>query len=871
MASVAQPVGTVTMVFTDIEGSTRLLEELGVDAYREALAEHRRIVRAACGRHEGYEVDYEGDAFFYAFASARAAVAAVSEAMAGLEAGPIQIRVGIHTGEPELDPPKYVGMDVHRAARIMAAAHGGQVVLSPSTAALLEPGSVELKELGRHRLKDLSNPVVLHQLPVEGLPDAFPPLKTLYRSNLPVPATPFLGRQHELAEVVELLSREGIRLVTLTGPGGTGKTRLALQAAAEVSDSFPDGVWWVPLAPLRDPALLLPSIAEVLGVKEQPDREIVETLAVRLDGSRLLVLLDNAEHLLPELASKLAGLRAAAPTVVMLATSRERLQLSGEEVWPVPSLEEQEGVELFLARVRSLGGETPDGLVVRELCRRLDSLPLALELAAARTAVFSPDQLLERLGQRLDLLKGGRDADPRQQTLRATIDWSYQLLGEDEQLVFRALSVFVAGCTYEAAEHVAGADPDVLQSLLDKSLLRRRDSALGQRYWMLETISQYASELLAEDGASRPLLDRLCTEVAKDHWTQWRGLRGHNAEVTARVSLELDNHRVAVAHALDERHVVLAGQLLHGLYLFLLARGQGAEACRLAQRYLELDNEGVLPIERIPGLMAAGEALLYTGHRDRALAAKSELLAIVKANPNTAVDGSPTDWMVAAILSDFAYAALDRGDVDEANRLAEEAVEVRKSHVSSQTALGVDFGIGHALLALSEVAFARRDFQRARAIGIEAAERFGEHSEAVLVRVFLAECDLLRGHIDGGSQGLAENIDALFLLDDSTAVAFGLRVAGILAERVGASARCVTLFEIAARIEEEAGMVSRGVRRAEIEDAVLHDAEATLGDVMANTTRENAATFKPDAAVELALSLIVEIAARHPGVTINHP
>jgi len=355
MTAVEQPSGTVTLVFTDIEGSTRLLEELGTDGYRAALAEHRRVVRDAFARYQGYEVDFEGDAFFYAFASAPAAVAAVAEAMAGLEPGPIRIRVGIHTGEPALDPPKYVGLDVHRAARVMSSAHGGQVVVSPSTVALLEPGSVQLRDLGQHRLKDLSAPIPLYQLQIDGSPVDFPPLKTLYRSNLPVPATPFLGRERELGEVTGRLSDPETRLLTLTGPGGTGKTRLALQAAAEVSDGFPDGVFWVALAPLRDPALVVGSVAQALELTESAGEDPTAALARTLVGKRVLVVLDNVEHLLPDAAAELAALAAACPTLRLLVTSRERLQLQVESVWPVPPLSEHDGERLFVERARAVG------------------------------------------------------------------------------------------------------------------------------------------------------------------------------------------------------------------------------------------------------------------------------------------------------------------------------------------------------------------------------------------------------------------------------------------------------------------------------------------------------------------------------------
>jgi predicted ATPase/class 3 adenylate cyclase len=500
LMTVAQPAGTVTLVFTDIEGSTRLLEELGVDAYRDALSTHREIVRGSCSRHDGYEVDYEGDAFFYAFRSAQEAVSAVGEAMVGLDGGPIRIRVGVHTGEPALDPPKYVGLDVHRAARIMAAAHGGQVVLSPSTVALLEPGSVQLRDLGAHRLKDLSAPIPLQQLLVDGLPTDFPPLKTLYRSNLPVPATPFLGREEELAAVVGRLTAPDTRLLTLTGPGGTGKTRLSLQAAADAADQYPDGITWVPLAPLRDPGLVLSAVAQALGVRDLPGVPLGETLTGALEGKRALLLLDNLEHLLPEVAADVSGLLATCRSVRLMVTSRERLQLQGETVWPVPPLSESDGERLFTERARSLSPGFVSSAAVGELCRRLDELPLAIELAAARSVVFTPGQLLERFGQRLDLLKGGRDTDPRQQTLRATIEWSHDLLTVEERRLLRRLSVFAGGCSFDLAEQVCDADPDTLQSLLDKSLVRRRSDPDGQpRYWMLETVREYASEQLEAD------------------------------------------------------------------------------------------------------------------------------------------------------------------------------------------------------------------------------------------------------------------------------------------------------------------------------------------------------------------------------------
>jgi predicted ATPase/class 3 adenylate cyclase len=532
------PSGTVTFLFTDVEGSTRLLHELGAEPYAEVLAEHRRVIREACAAEGGVEVDTQGDAFFFAFPTAPGALAAASAFTEALASGPIQVRVGLHTGTPLLTEEGYVGDDVHRAARIAACGHGGQVLVSASTAPLVE---TELTDLGEHRLKDLSAPERVYQL---GAGD-FPPLKSLYRTNLPVPATAFLGREAELAQVVSLLTANDSRLLTLTGPGGTGKTRLALQAAAEASDRYPDGVYWVPLAPLRDPSLVLPTLARTLNVTEDAGTPLAETLVAHLSGKSLLLLLDNVEHLLPPAADEIAALRAANGSR-LLVTSRERLRIAGEQTWPVPPLAEQDASALFLTRAQAVDPSFNPSPAVDELCARLDELPLAIELAAARTALFSTEQLLERLSQRLDLLKGERDADPRQQTLRATIEWSHDLLAEDERQLFRRLAVFVGGCTYEAAEEVAGADPDTLQSLLDKSLLRKRDSKAGPRYWMLETIREYAVEQLEASGETDSAGDR--------HLDYFVALaeRAYEERLTAEstwsptVSAEYDNIRAAL-------------------------------------------------------------------------------------------------------------------------------------------------------------------------------------------------------------------------------------------------------------------------------------------------------------------------------------
>ena len=470
------PSGTVTFLFTDVEGSTRLLHDLGAEAYAEALAEHRRIVRDAFTAHGGFEVDTQGDAFFVAFPTAPGALAAAAEATRSLAEGPIKVRMGLHTGTPVLTDEGYVGADVHRAARIAAAGHGGQILVSAATAQLLATDN--LRDLGLHRLKDLTAPERIYQLGS----DDYPPLKTLHQTNLPNPATPFLGRGAELADIAALLVRDDVRIVTLTGPGGTGKTRLALQAAASAADAFPGGVWWVPLAPLRDPALVIESAAQALGASGD--------LAEHIGERTLLLLLDNFEHLTAA-AGDLSPLLHKCPNVVLLVTSRESLHLAGEHEYAVDPLEPSQSVELFLTRALAVKRDFAAGDEVAEICARLDHLPLAIELAAARVKILSLRALLERLEQRLPVLAGGaRDLPERQRTLRATIEWSHELLTDDERRMFARLAVFRGGCTLESAEAVAGADLDTLQSLVDKSLVRLR----GARFWMLETIREFALE-----------------------------------------------------------------------------------------------------------------------------------------------------------------------------------------------------------------------------------------------------------------------------------------------------------------------------------------------------------------------------------------
>jgi len=734
-----QPSGSVTLVFTDIEGSTGLLRELGEDAYRDALAEHRWVVRDAFA--SGYEVDEEGDAFFYAFPTAATAVAAVEQAMRGLERGPIRIRVGVHTGEPALDPPKYVGLDVHRAARVMAAGHGGQVLLSESTRALLDDG-VLVRDLGEHRLKDLSGPQRLYQLGA----GEFPPLKTLHQTNLPATTTPLIGREHELEELLELLRRDEVSFVTLTGAGGSGKTRLALQAAAEAAEDYADGVWFVGLAALTDVELVPAAIAQTFALREGGGRTYRDALVDYLRSRRLLIVLDNLEQLLPEVARMVAGLAAEFGGIDFLATSREPLHIGAEREYSVPPLEAAEAVALFAERAGlELDGDRP---AVAAICARLDGLPLAIELAAARVKVLPPPKLLDRLEQRLPVLTGGaRDAPERQQTLRATIAWSHDLLDERERELFARLAVFAGGCTLEAAEAVCDADVDTLASLLDKSLLRRDES----RYGMLETIREFAVERLDELSDAEETRRRHADHfLAVALEAQPELVRRDQRAFLDRLEADHENFRAALPWLLD-RAPDDALTLAHALILFWYTRGHVREGrdwlvealersslAASAKRAAALDWTGYLSYElgEDGGALleqavscareadAGAELALALSHLpfslgddrlDEARAALEEARVVAEQA------GDP--FALGTVLNNVGVAASQLGDMDRARTLFEESYRIRAEMGDlSRMALSLA-NAGWASFELGDVARAREDTTRALAFAREVGDR----------------------------------------------------------------------------------------------------------------------------------------------------
>jgi predicted ATPase/class 3 adenylate cyclase len=742
------PAGTVTFLFTDIEGSTRLLHELGADAYASALAEHRRVLREAFERNGGVEVDTQGDAFFVAFPTAPAAIEAAREAQERLS---LPVRMGLHTGTPLLTEEGYVGPDVHRAARIAAAGHGRQVLVSTPTAALV--GRDDLRDLGEHRLKDLSAPERIYQLG----DDDFPPLRTLYRTNLPIPATPFLGREHESAEVRLLLGRDDVRLLTLTGAGGSGKTRLALHTAGEVAEEYPDGVWWVPLAPLTDPADVGPAAARALGGGG--------TLPELVDGRRLLLLLDNFEHVV-EAAPEVAAVLTGCPHADVLVTSRERLRVQREQVYPVPVLERREARRLFVTRARAARPDFEPDAQLDELCARLDDLPLAIELAAARTSLLSTAQLLERLGESLDLLRGGRDAEVRQRTLRATIEWSYELLEPEERRLLAALSVFRGGWTLEAAEHVADADVELLQSLVDKSLVRRWESG---RFGMLETIREFATEQLSEeerDGHLQRLLDHLLE--------LFEGAGPAAGRPPMEVAqAERANVDVALSWATE------TGQVLRGLRLMDLLEMYWNTNDPLGGRerldaLLALGGDELEPRVLAKALRLRGGTFDMSGRNDLS---EPEYLRAIELLRSVG-----DEQEIAHLTVRIANSAIRAGDVGRAKQLATSALEADPPH---------------ALAVLSEVAFAEQDVLGLATLAREAADAAEAAGLTWWRGVTLfgaSEGLLVLGEHEQARQFFAEGVEQLRSVRDLVNLPIALGAGAALAARLGDPVRAGTLW-----------------------------------------------------------------------------
>ncbi len=732
------PTGTVTFLFTDVEGSTRLLQEHGA-GYADLIAEHRRVLRDAFATHGGIEVDTQGDAFFVAFSSARNAVGAAAEAQRVLDGGAIRVRIGIHTGEPIVTDEGYVGIDVHRAARIAAAAHGGQVVLSETTRGLLD-ADTPLRDLGEHRLKDLIGAERLYQL---GAGD-FPPLRTLDATNLPIATSALLGRERELDELVAMLAN-GSRLLTITGPGGTGKTRLALQVAAELVGTLRDGVFWVPLASLSDPDLLSSEVAQAIGARDD--------LAGFLRGKELLILLDNFEHLLGA-APAVSTVLAASGSLRVLVTSRSPLHVSAEREYRLEPLPASDAAALFVERARSIGRELAPDATVEAICRRLDGLPLAVELAAARTKLLAPEPLLERLDSTLPLLTGGaRDAPERQRTLRATIEWSYDLLDSGSKELFARLSVFAGSFPLSAAEEVSGADLDGVAALVDSSLVK----PIGDdRFLMLETIREYALERLAGSAEAEALRQRHADFFSTLAEQAYERRFDAEAEWAGRLELDHDDFRAALDW-LTARDADGALELAGALGWFWLSHGLLSEGSGRLDRALA--DSSATGRARARALTALGSLTARYGDVDRGRAWLSDGIGL---------------WHELGDRAELASALDERGwtlmyhAADNPGSLAafEQSLALRRE-------LGDHPGETRALVGVCQVLVAMGDVERAESLSHELLEMAdGDPRTVHFAFHFLADCALIRGDTEEAGRRYRESLRAALPLGDVIETSF---------------------------------------------------------------------------------------------------
>ena len=854
MDSASSAAQTLTFLFTDIEGSTAMLQRLG-GSYAEVLAGHHEIIRSGLAAHHGREVDTQGDAFFAVFAAPSAGVAAAVEKQRALSAHrwpadyPVRVRMGIHSGEAARTPVGLVGLEVHRAARIAAVAHGGQIVLSAAAAALVSdslPAGASLRDLGLHRLKDLGRPERIFQLDADGLPTAFPPLASLdnpkLRNNLPAQASSFIGRDAQLAEVRRLLERS--RLVTLTGTGGAGKTRLGLQAAAGLADGSGDGVWFVDLAPLQDGDLVAVATASVLGVREDVGRPVTETLVEAVGDRSLLVLLDNCEHLIDACAKLADALLRGCPNIVLLATSREPLGIDGEHVYRVPSMvtpaegdgtdaiRSAEAVRLFTDRARQQGvrlaWDPQAAEVAGRICRRLDGIPLAIELAAARLRVMPVAELDARLDQRFSLLTGGsRAALPRQQTLLAMVDWSWELLTPAERHVLACLSVFAGGFDLAAAEAVIGGEivsaGEVLGhlgALVDKSLVHYdagvrddtgvRDDDTGiaggtgarpVRYRLLETVRQYSMQRLqGHDGAA-------AGEVGAAHRDHYLALAQTAAphlvardqvEWLDRLDLELDNLRAAIAFSLRQADATVGIGLAASLRIFWKARGHASEGAEALRALLDLPGAQGATVLRGTAMASAAYLLEQTGGYAAAAEYCDEVLAIARP--------AGDDRLAADAAAIRAFVLVRRGQQAAALPLIARTL-------GQARLLGDPHLTARLLSARSYAVDLEGDHEAAAADAAESLQLFrraGDRREVGTMLGNLGYAEMSLGDLQRARGHLRESLDIARELDDSYGVVyvtFNLGLAEYLNDSAGAAAALFAeSFDLARSLQMHAGM-----------------------------------------------------------------
>lgn len=813
------PTGTITFLFTDIEGSTQLLQGLG-EQYDAVLSAHHALLREAFAAHGGREIGTEGDSFFVVFSSARAGIDAAVAAQRKLATHDfpsgvkVRVRMGIHTGEGRLVGGNYRGIDVRRAARIAAAGHGGQILVSETTRALVEgsPGEgLGFTDLGEHRLKDLDHPHRLFQLTAPGLLSSFPPPRSIDArpNNLTAPVTSFIGRERELRDVRKQLKDN--RLVTLTGPGGTGKSRLAIQVAYEVLPEFEDGVYLVPLASVTDPALLPSTVAQALGLRQQGTASIESTVKQHLAEKTMLLILDNFEHLLSA-AFFVSDLLGETSRLKVLVTSRAPLRLVAEQEYPIPpmslpapgrsadltALETSEAVKLFLQRARAV---RPDFTLsernareIVEICRRLDGLPLALELAAARIRTLEPHEVARRLNRSLSFLTGGpRDLPARQQTLRNAIAWSYDLLDEDKRDLFARLGVFSGGFSLEAVEAVCCDDAlDLLENLAEQSIVKATLDQFGARYVMLGPVREYALERLEESGGA--------AETKKRHARFFYGLAQEAArnmqgpaqvEWLGRLELENDNLRYAMAWALSSGDDEVAAGLGWSLWMFWWLHGHQQEGRRSMEALLQRN-----PSDRhkTSALAIAGSTALVQGDHVTANQYFRDCIELARSIGDTE--------RLSFCLQSLGLSSLNLSDWDTAVSCFEEALPLFRDQDNQMMVSGAWTNLGTAAYMQGNLETAERHAQE----GLRVARGIGDPVSTYFALYTLSQVALARNDPAAAAPLLREGLSIVGGVGNPTRTSYYMETYALVLAGGGELERAARLLGASEAVRETGGV-----------------------------------------------------------------
>jgi predicted ATPase/class 3 adenylate cyclase len=822
------PTGTVTFFFSDIEGSTRLIQQLG-ERYPDVLLAHHAIQREALAANGGHELRTEGDSFFIVFDSALEACAGAADVQRRLQehawpdGAAVQVRIGLHTGEATLVGNEYLGLDVHRAARVASAGHGGQVLISETTRALVDhalPPGLALKDLGVHRLKDLARPERLYQLTIPGLRADFPPLKTLEATpnNLPMQLTSFVGRDDQVREAKQLLARS--RLVTLTGPGGTGKTRLSLQIAASVLDQFPDGVYFVPLSAIYDPELVPSAIAQALAISTTGRQRPIDALIDHLREKRTLLILDNFEQVL-EAAPVARHLLEGSGGLRVLVSSRTVLRVSGEQEFLVPplglpdlkalpglaALSQFEAVRLFIERAVAVKPDfeatNENAPAIAGICERVDGLPLAIELAAARVKLFSPPALLSRLEKSLSALgSGARDAPARQQTLRGAILWSYDMLDAGGRRLLGRCSVFARGGSLDQLEPVCGPPEDVggevvdaLDQLADQSLLRRLPDFDEPRFLMLQTIRDFAMERLDESEEARLIRDRhveafiALAQEAEPH------LFGPNRrEWLDRLEIDHDNFRAALDWCLESGDAREAMRLSGVFWRFWQMRGHIHEGRARMLKVLGMPRSHEFLQERALALEAAGGLAYWQADMEVAQGFYDECLELTRQVGDQRA-------IANAIYNDAFPMVISRTTVPRARELLTEALALYRELGDDGGAARTLWGLGNASYFDKDYTVAKPALEEAQAISRRLDDRFNlAWSTHTLGLVAVNTGDIL-----AAKKHFLEALNLFIEAQDVSGITLQLDNLSVIARREGDAVRATRLAAAAVSQQRATG------------------------------------------------------------------